>query len=52
MVSVAYERFDIPETPQKFDKAPIRLVNDYDRYGGRIVGRYRYGARVEGRAEP
>ena len=52
MVSVADERLNVSETPEKFNELPIVLVGDDDRYGGRIVGRYRYGALVEGRAPP
>ena len=52
MVSVADERLDVSETPEKFNELPIGLVGDDDRYGGRIVGRHRYGVLVEGRAPP
>ena len=52
MVSAADERLDVPETPEKFNEPPIGLVRDYDRYGGRIVGRYRYDALIERRTLP
>ena len=52
VVSVAYERLNVSETPEKFNEIPIGLVCDDDRDGDRIVGRYRYGLLVEGRAPP
>lgn len=52
MVSATDERLDVSETPEKFNEPPISLVGDDDRYGGRIVGRHRYGALWEGRAPP
>ena len=52
MVSVTDERLNFFEASEKFNELPIGLVGDDDRYGGRIVGRHRYGALVEGRAPP
>lgn len=52
MVSTAYERLNVSEPPYEFHEPPIGLMRDYDRYGGRIVGRDSYSALVEGRAAP
>ena len=52
MVSVADERLNFFETAEEFNELPIGLMGDDDRYGGRIVGRHRYGVLVEGRAPP
>ena len=52
VISVAHKRLNGPESPYEFHEPPIGLMSDYDRHGGSIVGRYRYGAPVEGRAAP
>ena len=52
VIPVADERPNGPETPYKFHEPPVGLMGDYDRHGGRIVGRDRYGALVERRTLP
>ena len=48
VIPVEYERLNVPEPPYEFHASPIGLMGNYDRHGGSIVCRYRYGAPVEG----
>ena len=52
MVSVADERLNVSETPEKFNELPVGLVRDDDRYGSRVIGRNSYSTLVEVRAAP
>ena len=48
VIPAAYERLNILEPLYKYNEPSIGLMGNYDRHGGSIVCRYRYGAPVEG----